>query len=311
MTNCYSVISGGAAEDAVGNNVVHISASMPLRIHWLTFDVTPPYLIAFTQFDLDAGTFTLVFNEPVNSSSADVTTVQFGDAYLTPSHTVSLDNAFMTPDHTKITFTLTMNDLNKIKNSSYICTEASNCWIRLPRFFISDIYSNPFYIPGSVASYHQPVMFIGDSTPPVLISFVADANRGKILLLFNEVMIVQSLNPSDITVLDGQAGNMQLQLSERSVTRSNNLTSLVIELTRTDLNILKSTDNIFTATSDTFLSLASTTQFSDVSGNVISAGAAIQALSFVPDSTPPQLTSLILLNSTLTMEALCCPLVSQ
>ena len=300
MTNCYSVISCDAAEDAaaVGNNVVNITTSMPLRIRRLTFDVTPPYLTAFTQFDLDAGTFTLVFNEPVNSSSADVTTVQFGDAYLTPSHTVSLDNAFMTPDHTEITFTLTMNDLNKIKNNSYICTEASNCWIRLPRFFISDIHSNPFYIPGSVASYHQPVMFIGDSTPPVLISFVADANRGEILLLFNEVMIVQSLNPSDITVLYGQTGNMQpqLQLSEESVTRSNNLTSLVIELTRTDLNMLKSTDNIFTATSDTFLSLASTTQFSDVSGNIISAGAAIQALSFIPDSTPPELTSFVEFN---------------
>ena len=296
MSDCYSVLSSDATEDAVGNNVVQITASMPLRIRQLIFDATPPYLIAFTQFDLDAGTFTLLFNEPVNSSSADVTTVQFGDAYLTPVHTISLDNAFTTPDHTEITFTLTMNDLDKIKNNSYICTDTSNCWIRLPRFFISDIHSNPFYIPGSVASYHQPVRFVGDSTPPVLISFIADANHGELLLLFNEVMILQSLNPSDIAILNGQAGNEQLQLSQASVTRSNNLTSLVIELTRADLNILQSTDNIFTGISDTFISLASTTQFSDASGNLISAGALIQAMSFILDSTPPELISFVEFN---------------
>ena len=296
MTNCYSVLSRDATEDAVGNNVVQITTSMPLRIRRLVFDATPPYLLAFTQFDLDAGTFTLLFNEPVNSSSADVTTVQFGDAYLTPMHTISLDNAFTTPDHTEITFTLTMNDLNEIKNNSYICTEASNCWIRLPRFFISDIHSNPFYIPGSVASYHQPLRFVGDSTPSVLISFIADANRGELLLLFNEVMILQSLNPSDVTIMNGQAGTIQLQLSEASGIRSNNLTSLVIELTRADLNILKSTDNIFTGMSNTFLLLATTTQFSDASGNLISAGAAVQAVNFIPDSTPPELTSFVEFN---------------
>ena len=293
ITNCYSVLSSSAAEDAVGNNVVQITAGTPLAIHRLTFDVTPPYLIAFTQFDLDAGTFTLLFNEPVNSSTADASAVQFGDAYLMPNHIISLTSAFTSPDHTEITFTLTVTDLNMIKNNSYICTEASNCWIRLPRFFISDIHTNPFYIPGSVTSYHQPVVFTGDTTPPVLTSFLADADRGELTLVFNEVVIVQTLNPSDITILNPQAGNvqLQLQLNEASFIRSNNLTSVVVGLTRTDLNILKSTDNLFTNTSNTFLSLSSTTQLSDVSGNVITTVVAIQASNFMPDITPPELTS--------------------
>ena len=291
MTNCYSILLSNATEDAVGNNVVQITASMPLAIHRLTFDVTPPYLIAFSQFDLDAGTFTLLFNEPVNSSSADTSAVQFGDAYLMPTHTISLTSAFTSPDHTEITFTLTVTDLNMIKNNSYICTEVSNCWIRLPRFFILDIHTNPFYIPGSVTSYHQPLVFTGDTTPPVLTSFVADANHGELTLVFNEVVIVQTLNPSDITILNSPAGNVQLQLSETSVVRSNNLTSIVAGLTGTDLNILKSTDNLFTNTSNTFLSLAFTTQLSDVSGNVISTVVAIQASNFMPDITPPELTS--------------------
>ena len=296
MTNCYTILVSNAAEDAVGNNVVQVTANMPLRVRRLTFDVTPPYLIAFTQFDLDAGTFTLLFNEPVNSSSADITAIQFGDAYLTPTHMISLNSAFVTADHVEITFTLTTADLNKMKNNSYICTGASNCWIRLPRFFISDIHANPFYIPGSVASFHQPVIFVGDSTPPTLTSFVADANRGELTLLFNEVMITQSLNPSDVIILNRQAGNVRWQLNGASVIRSNNLTSLIIELTRADLNILKYTDGIFTGISNTFLSLALTTQLSDVSGNVIVVGAAIQASSFILDSTPPELLSFVEFN---------------
>ena len=297
MTNCYSVVLSSAAEDAVGNNVVQITASTPLAIRQLTFDVTPPYLIAFSQFDLDAGTFTLLFNEPINSSSADVTAVQFADAYLMPTHTVSLTNAaYISPDHTEITFMLTITDLNKLKNNSYICTEVNNCWIRLPRFFISDIHTNPFYIPGSAASYHQPLVFVGDSTPPVLSSFVADANRGELALVFDEVIIVQTLNPSDITILNPLVGNVQLQLSEASVVRSYNLTSIIIRLTVTDLNILKSTNNLFTNTSNTFLSLVSTTQLSDVSGIVISTVVAIQASNFIPDITPPELTLFVEFN---------------
>lgn len=291
MTNCYSVLLTSAAEDAVGNNVVQITAGAPLAIRRLTFDVTPPYLISFSQFDLNAGTFKLLFNEPVNSSSADASAVQFGDAYLMPTHTISLTSAFTSPDHTEITFTLTVTDLNMIKNNSYICTEASNCWIRLPRFFISDIHTNPFYIPGSVASYHQPLVFIGDTTPPVLTSFVADANRGELTLVFDEVVIVQTLNPSDITIINTQAGSTRLQLRETSTVRLSNLTSIVVGLTRTDLNILKSTNNLFTNTSNTFLSLGSTTQLSDVSGNVITTVAPIQASNFMPDITPPELTS--------------------
>jgi len=298
--NCYAILLSSAAEDSVGNNVIQITASMPLRIHQLIFDVTPPYLIAFSQFDLDAGTFTLLFNEPVNTSSADVTAVQFGDAYLTPTHTISLTNAFTSPDHIEITFTLTITDLNKIKNNSYICTDASNCWIRLPRFFISDIHTNPFYIPGSVASYHQPAIFVADSTPPSLLSFIADANRGELLLVFNEVMITQSLDPSDISILNTQdVGSVQLQVtevSEISAVRSGNLTSLVVELTRSDLNILQSNNNIFTGTSNTFLSLASTTQLSDVSGNIISTRTLIQALDFILDITPPELSSFLEFN---------------
>ena len=296
MMNCYSVILSNAVEDAVGNNVVQISTDTALAIRQLTFDVTPPYLIAFTQFDLDAGTFTLLFNEPVNSSSADVTDVQFGDAYLTPAHSISLTDAFTTADHIEITFILTATDLNKIKNNSYICTEGSNCWIKLPRFFISDIHTNPFYIPGSVASYHQPLVFVRDSTPPVLTSYLVDANCGELTLVFSEVIIVETVNPSDINILNTRSGIVELQLNETSAVRYNNLTSVAIHLTVADLNILKSIDNIFTSISNTFLSLASTTQLSDVNGNVISPVSGIQPSNFIPDTTPPQLTTFAQFN---------------
>ena len=294
--NCYLVMLSNAAEDAVGNSVAQINTGSALGIHQLTFDVTPPYLIAFTRFDLDAGTFTLLFNEPVNSSSADVADVQFGDAYLTPAHNISLSEAFTTVDHIEITFTLTATDLNRIKNNSYICTEASNCWVRLPRFFISDIHANPFYIPGSVASYHRPLVFIGDSTPPVLTSYLVDANRGELTLVFSEVIIIETFNPSDISILNARGGIVELQLNETSAVRYNNLTSTVIQLTVADLNILKSIDNVFTNISNTFLSLASTTQLSDVSGNVVTAVSGIQPSKFIPDMTPPQLTTFVEFN---------------
>ena len=133
-----------------------------------------------------------------------------------------------------------------------------------------------------------------------MLSFIADANRGELLLVFNEVMITQSLDPSDISILNTQdVGSVQLQVtevSEISAVRSGNLTSLVVELTRSDLNILQSNNNIFTGTSNTFLSLASTTQLSDVSGNIISTRTLIQALDFILDITPPELSSFLEFN---------------
>lgn len=299
-SNCFASFMSEVVQDTTGNSTF----SVLLQVRNLFQDVTPPRLVAYTEFDLDGGTFTLIFSEPVNGSSASFTDVQFSDQITNPTVNLTLREGFTTPDHLEIDFSIVRRDLNAIKLIPELCTSRENCWVRLPSFFINDIGMNPFlhssFQPDAQASFHQPLGFINDVTPPTLLSFNSDINSGIMTLFFSEVIIQTSFSPEDVTLLNAPSGSATLQLSrDTAFNRSATGDEISLAFTSSDLNDIKSQNQLFTSENTSYISLVSSLLV-DTSANAFAAlpvSSPQQVSTFVPDFTSPNMIVFNLYNN--------------
>ena len=298
-SNCFAVFSSGLILDSTGNGTV----PQALQVSTLFLDVTPPRLVAFPLFDLNQGSFTLIFNEPVDGSSASVTDIQFSDRITNPTVSVTLREGFTTRDHIVITFFISRRDLNTIKLITDLCTSRDNCWIRLPSFFINDIGMNPFlhsnFQPNAQASFHQPLSFLNDIISPELISFSVDLTSGNMSLTFSEVIVDTSFYPENITLLDRPSGSISLKLSRMTnFARSLDGDEIYLTFIKSDLDAIKRL-SLYTTLSNSYLSFV-TKILVDTSGNVLTnivESSPLLATSFVPDMLPPSMISFDLYNN--------------
>ena len=291
VDNCFVMFDGSLVSDISGNK--YLTSLTPVLVDSVYPDVTPPQLVAFPVFDLDAGLFTLIFSEPVNGSSTDYAEVQFNNAPLNFNASVTLSEGFTSPDHIELVFHLSRQDLNRLKSNLDLCTSRDDCWIRLPSFFITDIGMNPFihsaYQSDVAASFHQPSLFIPDQTSPELEYARMDVNQGTLTLSFSEVIVEATFSPNDVTLLSSPSSPLSLTLSpDSSYSIVSSGAEVTLQLTTDDLNWLKAQE-LFTSVTDAYLSLA--TNLIDVSGNDFQNILGFQVNEVVPDRTGPILVS--------------------
>ena len=292
-SNCFGSFMAGLILDSTGNS----TRPSFLRVSNLITDVTPPRLVTYTDFDLNRGTFTLAFSEPVDGTSADFTDIELWDKATNPVISLTLMSGQTISNNIRVQFQLTLEDLNLIKSVNSLCTSATNCWIRLLSFFIYDFAGNPFLHsnldPGAVSSLHQPLVFIPDTTPPTLVLFSVDINNGSLYLSFDEVIDDSTFNPQDITLLNMPGGSTSKQLSSSTIVPQAGPTQFIFfSFTRSDLNEIKSLP-LLTSRADSYLSLT-TSSLADTSGNVaqnIPSSQALQASAFNMDLSQPQVVS--------------------
>ena len=298
-SNCFASFMSGLVSDTTGNS----TSATTLQVNTLLLDVTPPRFVAFPDFDLNQGRFTLIFSEPVNGSSTDFTDVQFSDRVTNPTVSITLREGFTTRDHIVINFLLTNDDLNRIKLIEGLCTSRVNCWIILPSFFINDIGMNPFlhsnFQPDAQASFHQPLNFIPDTTLPMILEFNVDMNLGNMSILFSEAILERSFQPGSITLLNSPSGRVMFQLSSATnFTVSNTGDKIYIHFTKSDFDSIKSL-NLYSSQMDSYLSLIAN-GLSDTSSNIvldITPSDAIQVSRFTEDVTRPHMISFDLYNN--------------
>ena len=291
IENCFIGFDEALVSDVSGN--VFLASVVPVQVNSVAPDVTPPQLVAFPEFDLDSGHFTLIFSEPVNGTSTDYAQVQFHNAPIDFNASVTLSEGITSPDHIEIDFHMSRGDLNLLKSNLDLCTNKEDCWIRLPSFFVNDIGMNPFihseYQSDVSASFHQPTVFIPDQTSPVLESASMDLDQGTLTLSFSEVIVEATFAPDDVTLLQVPFSLPRLKLSPSSVySLTSSGAEVTIQLTIDDINWLKAQE----LSSFTHLSLV--TNLIDVSGNAfqnITSSSGFQLTEVIQDQTRPQLVS--------------------
>ncbi|KAL5488653.1 hypothetical protein EMCRGX_G017629 [Ephydatia muelleri] len=296
---CHLDATGSLVGDSSGNP--NYPASLNVTLY--TPDTTPPQVMSFVQFDMDAGTFTLQFTETVSVSSMVFSQVAFQNDYTNSSYAFTFTQlALVSPgDAVVIALQIGTYDLNRLKLVGDVCDIKSHCWIRITSGFISDVGGNDIVpiLPNTMATYHTPTNLVSDTTPPQMTSFAVDMNAGVMTFTFNEVVLLPSFDPTNLTFQDALSGTVHLQLNSFGPSlRSVDGLSVEWNLSSSDLNLLKANGVTFTSLNTSYIAYTGLIQ--DAAGNAIAPRYdgvnALRASGFIPDTTRPVLTSFMAYN---------------
>ena len=296
-TECYMHSSSSLVQDVSRNDNMEIASTSALSLVNYIPDVTLPQVANYVEFDANVGLFTLEFSETVDVGSLNFSEVTLQNAYTNSTHIFMFEELRPTDgDGVNITFELSGDDLNRLKLNTDLCTHQGNCWIRFSRDFIADVVGNPIVpiVPDTIDTFHQPAIFTPDIIRPILLSYTIDLDSGRMMFLFDEVIRLATFTPMNLTFQDAANSSDFVNLREAgSFERREDGLAIDWNLTKSDLNLLKSYEMVFSSMEDSFLTYSYLVE--DVSGNGITPRVdginALQVSSFIPDTTRPQLES--------------------
>ena len=246
--SCYITALDNLTVDISGN--VYLAAaddSDVVQVNEYVRDQIRPYLIQVVRYDLNTGTISLQFSEPISRASIDLTqlTLQaWWDISLgLTSLTLSSDGRAVVGD-TFVNITLAQSDFDIIKSDDRLCTaSAFTCWVVFTEDFARDLTDNRVLAaqPSSAGDTNYfPSMVITDSTGPIVNDLHVDLDNGIITLEFNEVINPSTFTPTALTFRRGLNSNITYTLM--SATRLTNARSSMLQFRLTDVavNALKS-----------------------------------------------------------------------
>ena len=297
-TNTYLYIEEGTILDlALEPNQVN---EMVLRVTDYESDNINPNLIALSA-DVNLGTLTLNFDEPVNASTLDPTGItllssdDMRELRLTGGNTMS-DNGL------QIVVMITEDDLNAIKVLENLYTENSNVYISLDPSTISDMNSNP--VNALIAL--NATAFTNDTTSPKLRAFDLDFDSDILTLEFVETVNTSSIDFTGITLQDDSNTNNTYTLTGGLLLSYADSAIVSFKLLREDANQIKIQEIALTSRT-TWLTLENTTiydQNSQLLLPLVNGVNASRVRNYTNDTTNPVLEAfhLNLTANTLTLE---------
>ena len=266
-----------AVQDTFGNPVVQVAPSDAALVSSYRRDATQPVLEAF-DFDANRGALTLTFSETVNTSSLDtsgVTLYQDSGRRL-QRHTLGGGYLSVTPPSDVVTLVLTVDDLNQIKSMETLAVDDATLHLQLAAAAVSDMETNLQSNPVRQSEVLPVGGFVPDMTPPRLLNFTIDMNRGEVTLIFDETVNATSLVFDFLALISNETfmpipldPDTQHQLQDGLILTPN-LPVLTFRFTEDDLNEVKRQDMCTRARGvlDCFL-VYRTNAIQDMSGNGI------------------------------------------
>ena len=262
-------------------------------------DLTNPNLVAFSA-DLNLGTLTLNFDEPVNASTLNPTGISLLSGV---DEVLTLSGGNTTSDNgLQIVVFITDDDLNEIKVFEDLYTDDSNVYIALDPSTISDMNNNPV----NAITALNATSFTNDTTSPKLRAFDLDFNSDVLTLEFVETVNTSSINFTGITLQDDSDSNNSYTLTGGALLSYADSTIVQFELLRFDSDQLKIQEIALTKRT-TWLTLQSTAIYDQNSQALIPIVNGINAYNvrnYTNDDTQPTLDRfhLNLTDNTLILE---------
>eukprot|EP00731_Ephydatia_muelleri_P036557 Em0277g2a len=197
--------NAGSIADTSGNPVLAQAPEIAILITTLIPDTTNIRLTAFA-LDVNSGILTLWFSETVQLSTFDPTRLTLQRSVL-PSLLASTGNDYYTltggsatlANNTAIMLKLNITDLNEIKRRPLMATSINNTYLSLTSNVANDTSSNPT-VPITPPNAIKASSFVLSTTPPMLLSFQMDLNKGQLTLRFSETVNTTSLQLPYFTV---------------------------------------------------------------------------------------------------------------
>ncbi len=228
----------GMVYDNARNAIEEISSNgaIPVNATCYTSDTTPPELITF-DINLGNDTVVLYFTETVSVLEFNITGITLigGRNNFSPQRLL-IGGDILSGDSHIITFMLTFDDANFIKNETTLATTVNNTFILLDESTLLDMNMNA--IETILAADAVAVdVFSPDMQSPELVSYDFDLDAGEITLYFTETVDVSSLDVTGITLHDDTMP--QHTLSNMSDSQSPSGPVVVVSISDTDLCCLQ------------------------------------------------------------------------
>ena len=304
ISNCWLAFTSPFISDMSSNLVAPLlDGSLDTRrvLASFTDDTTEPHVLS-VHLDLNAGELVMTFDEPVDVSSLDTSGITIQAASMISTNTqlyyTLTGGTSDSSDGDAIDIKLSVIALNAIKSRAMLASSKANSFVSVASTTVSDLSLQINSVQTvSNTSALQVSLYSGDATPPSLISFDADLDRHELTLSFSEpVLASTTLNLTVLTVQSTDNGiGDSLTLSGGTVSSGveDGRESVTFTLLDGDIVALKQNKQIANLRDNTFLS-ASVGLVQDMNGNVMRSlptSSALQVKSFIPNRTPPQLTS--------------------
>ena len=274
------------AKNLEPEDVIPRGSSNALAVTTYRPDRDNPELQAFV-LDLDADQLEMTFNEPILARTINSFLITLLYDLTTPNIAVNgFVNIINTPVVSDVLTTpIFYQSLNEMKAYYAMNSVGANAHIRFVEGAFLDTNSNPVG-PQTVSG-----TVVMDASPPRLSAFSLDLNVGTIILSFDEVIDISSLNiagslsilkePSDVNPYTLTGGNVPV--GDNSV--------VMISLSKTDLNAIKAMTSPDTGAGNTLIAIKETL-LQDLNGNAvfpIANNLALRVSNFTEDVTPPSL----------------------
>jgi len=277
VDNTYVLLQASALGDMNKNpNLLHSTA---MRAMVVIADVTSPKL-QHCAVDMDAATITVTFDETMLVSSLQVTSVGLQNSLGSPTQWRTLTNGSVsTLDSHNLTVTMDEGDMNAIKVQTALAVDSTSTFVQFVLGSVGDM--NNISLPLSVLNCG---VFTADTTDPELLSFSLDMHSGRILMSFSESVEASSVSATELTLHNAASPTFSFTLTEGIVSLVDG-TTISVNLSTSDMNLLKQREDMATGLGNTYLSLTAQA-LNDMNNNAvvaINALTPLQAQRFTDD----------------------------
>jgi hypothetical protein len=289
--------------DMAGNKLTAVSVASALQASIVSGDSIAPELGSFI-LNLNAGTITLSFNEPVNTSTLNVNQLTLqGSADISgsgPNLTLTGGQiAASTSANGLLTIIVELiaADIETIKLTDNLATNVSTSFLSIGSTTIADMAGVAVTaIPNSAGLRAQE--YVADVTKASIVSFSVNFQTNELTLTFDDVVDGTTLVASGIVLQDAKTASSGKQVALTSATVLKSATpskglELTLAIAASDVLSLIAVSGVASSRSNTFLIIGAET-LNDIGGldiNALTNGNAIQATTFVADTVAPSLSA--------------------
>ena len=270
-TTTYLSLDERAISDQDSNRVLPISPTNGTLAERFIPDITNPTLLQFS-LDLNTGQIHLTFDETVNTSSFDITTLILSNSTTTGINISLGVGILLSNDSTVVSYRINEDDLNyvKLEDLCRAMMSGSDCYLSIFNGTVQDMNSNPVTaVFGRNSLLVDP--YVMDNTAPEIVYFAVNMSLGNVTLEFSEVVDVSTFDPTHITLHEFQ--NMEharIYYNLTGGTRVTNENGLFIDfyLNKDDLEFLRRNEELFISQVTSYIS-ASAGTVKDMSNNLL------------------------------------------
>lgn len=289
--NTYISITPRLVTDTNGNEVVGIPPSMPLQLSSDGFvsDSSRASLAGYT-LNLNTAAISLTFTDVLDISTLDVTQLTLQNSRTDPTATYTLiDSSATSANSDNFDVNLGVQDLLAIQSNLELAGTEASTFLSFGSSLVRDVSGlEVVSVPSSAAI--GPASYVPDMTPPMLLSFGLDMDAAELSVTFSEPIKVSTIVLSSLTLQDTMTAvaSVSYTLTSGSFTvEEETAISVLITLTYSDLNLIKSLSNLASSMDDTYLSIPQDF-VTDTNNNRIQPSI-LQVTSYIEDTTRPML----------------------